>query len=156
MKIILLFLLFCIITFILAVSLNPVHRFAFTIPESGKVLLTSRFATLATIDTDGYPVMRVMRTWYEPVENVFYFRSFVGTGKDYQLEKYPKCSLFFEESKDEKYTNVTGTVVKLSIDKFRIYYKFIPSKKTEHKRRVKGNKIYITSTEGSQIVAPII
>lgn len=155
MKVILLFLLFCIVTFLIVI-LKPTHCFTFTIPESGKVLSDSRFATLATIDRDCYPVMRIMRTWYEPLENVFYFRSFVGTGKDYQLEAYPKCSLFFEESKDEKYTNITGTVVKLAIDQFRIYYKFIPSKKTEHKRRIKGDKIYISTIDGAQVTAPLI
>lgn len=132
------------------------HRFTFTIPRTDKVLFTSRFATLATTNAEGYPDLRVMRTWYDSSENVYYFRSFIGTGKDYQLQINPKCTLFFEDKKDERYTNITGTATLIWSDKYRYYYKFIPEKMIGHYRLLKDNNIYVSTTTGSKIVAPII
>jgi hypothetical protein len=65
-----------------------------TIPESHQDLLRSQFATLATIDDDGYPQLTEVIFLYDDEDGKVKFSLNRARYKTQYLEKRPKCSVF--------------------------------------------------------------
>jgi PPOX class probable F420-dependent enzyme len=82
-----------------------------TIPESHQDLLRSQFATLATIDDDGYPQLTEVIFLYDDEDGKVKFSLNRTRYKTQYLEKRPKCSVFLLDLENpQRFLELRGPV----------------------------------------------